>query len=130
MSAETALVNLLTSDPTVAALVGGRIYPNVIPQDAALPAIAYQVLSSEKGYTHGGPNAGKNPYLQLTIEGSSYASTMAVCAACEARLSGYRGLMGGERFEAIFLENEFDGFNLETAVHTRRQDYRLRFKEL
>lgn len=130
MSAETGLVNLLKGDTAVAALVGTRIYPNVIPQDAALPAIAYQVISSETGYSHGGPDAGNHPYIQLTIEGDSYANTLAVCAACKARLSGFRGDIGNDRFEAIFLENEFDGFNLDPAVHTRRQDYRLRYKEI
>lgn len=127
--AQTALVSLLKNNAGVAALVGTRIYPNVIPQTAALPAIAYQTISSMKGYTHGGPEAGKEPYVQLTIEASSYSSVQAVSAACENCLSGYWGPAGGGRFESIFLENEFDGYNLDTANHTRRQDYRLTFKE-
>src|SRR5689334_827757 len=46
MLPEQALHALLQSSAAVSAMVEGRIYPNVLPQDVTYPAIAYRVAST------------------------------------------------------------------------------------
>lgn len=46
MSAETDLYAALSAHPDLAALVGGRIYPDAMPEGEALPAVVYQRSST------------------------------------------------------------------------------------
>ena len=45
MFIEEAVFYHLTNDADVTAIIGTRAFPNAIPQDADLPAMAYQVIS-------------------------------------------------------------------------------------
>lgn len=46
----------LTTNPSVSALISNRCYPLVLPQNATLPAVCYQVISRvndvESGFLH------------------------------------------------------------------------------
>lgn len=133
MAAEDALNTILSGNNGVKALVVARIYPNAIPQDAALPAIAYQVISTERDYNQEGQSSIAGPYVQITIEAATYSSAKAVAAAVRAALSGYSGSVGSPTatvIGGIFLENEFDGYNLDTDSTVVRQDYRINWKEV
>lgn len=105
---EEALVTRVTSGVAVAALIGTRMYPLVVPQDVALPAIAYQRISSKPIMAHGGPVGLTRARVQLTLVGRSYAEVKELADAVRARLNGLRGTVGGVMIEAIILDNEAD----------------------
>lgn len=73
MSAETEVYDALRLDAGVAALVGGRIYPQQLPDDVTLPAIAYRNIDSV-------PFASIKQVtrVQLDVYGASYASVKGV----------------------------------------------------
>lgn len=54
MSAESEIYSTLSGDVDVAALVGVRIYPDMIEQGADVPAIAYSRASTDLEQTIGG----------------------------------------------------------------------------
>lgn len=130
MGVKAALYSLLAADAGVKALVDDRIYPLTIPQDKALPAIAYQVITTTRGYNHAGQSSLAGPYFQITIAAASAAAAEGLAAAVRLALSGYAGTVGTVVIASIFLENEFDGYSLETAIATVRQDYRITYKEV
>ena len=130
MPIESALYSKLAATSGVTALVSTRIYPNAIPQNASLPAIAYQVISTDRNYRHAGQSNVALPRIQITVEASSYSSAVAVCAAVRAALSGYQGTVGAVVIGGIFLETEYDGYNLDTDTTVRRQDYTIEWKEV
>ena len=130
MPIESALYSRLTAVSGVTALVSTRIYPNVIPQNAAMPVIAYQVISTDRNYRHAGQSNNAMPRIQITVEAASYSSAVAVCAAVRAALSGYKGTVGTVVIGGIFLETEYDGYNLDTDTTVRRQDYTIEWKEV
>lgn len=130
MAIESALYSLVTGNAAVKNLISTRFYPNAIPQNAELPAAAYQVISTERDYNHGGQSSIATPRLQITVEAASYGSAIAVCAAIRACLSGYKGTVGEVKIGGIYLENEYDGYNLDTNITTKRQDYSIQWKEL
>lgn len=72
MSAETSLYAALAADTSVGAICDDRIYPDVAPQDASLPAVAFERTGTE--------------YVN-TIHGTAIAtrSTLAVYCMAEAR---------------------------------------------
>jgi hypothetical protein len=131
---EEAFYELVTSDVTMSGLIGTRLYPNFIPQDATLPACAYQVISSPRAYTHQGQSEVAMVRMQVTITAASYNAAKGIGAALRGLLSGFCGTVGsGCDFEVyvfgIFFDNEYDGYSLETNLTTVRQDYAIHFRE-
>lgn len=58
MSAGASIYSILHGSSAVAAIVGTRIYPGTIPQDAALPALVYNVITgSPENVMDGAPPA-------------------------------------------------------------------------
>jgi hypothetical protein len=125
MNIEEALYSKLTGDAGVAALVVARIYPNVVPQDIAMPAVAYQRISTTRVMAHDGPTGVASARFQFTVSGSTYSSARNVVNAIRTALDGFSGLMGGTNgviVEAIFVENDFDGYNQAGGEQVIRLD--------
>lgn len=103
----------------LAAVAGGRVYPQVAPADAALPFVVYRVLSKSPLNLlsgHGG-------ITQYSVIFECYASTYAasltlagqVATAIEAAaaLTEYREQSPGEEYEQsvdVFMEPVYFGF--------------------
>ena len=127
---EEAIYTLVTTDTATKALIGTRFYPLTIPQDAALPACAYQVVSENQEYHHQGPCGWATKRLQITITAESYlGGVKAVAAAIKARLSGYKGTLGTVKIHSIFFMNAFDSDYVESGLVTVRQDYEINYQE-
>lgn len=126
---ESALYTLLTSDSGVTALVGTRIYPLLVPDGTALPAVAYQQISMIPRKTHSGPNALRHERYQLTVHASGYDSGRAVQRALRDCLDGYVGEIGSVRIGEIQVQNEYDGFDLDSDFATVRMDVIVHFEE-
>lgn len=128
MTAEEALDYLVRNDSTLNGLIGGRFYPLVIPQKAAMPACAYQRITTGRECTHDGPSGLAEPRIQITIQAATYTSAKTIASAMRQKLNGHNAKVSGVR-TVIFLENEYDGYNLETEIKTVRQDYRVMIYE-
>lgn len=120
---EQALYSILSDDTAVKALVAARIYPSIIPPDAALPAIAYQRVSAMRVKSHGGPSSLARPRFQITCLARSYGSARAVADATRGALDGIKKTVGNVWVQAAFVQNEFDTFTVEDDLYTVRQDF-------
>lgn len=132
MTPEEGLYSYLTADANLTTLIGSRIYPNIIPEGSASPAVAYQRISSRRWHPHDGRGGLAQVRVQLTITGDSYQSVKGVAEAIREALDGYEGPMGpggGLEIEGCLIDNEIDGFDLDTAHQTVRQDYLIMYKE-
>lgn len=98
----------------VSAIIGTRIFPVKIPQDAATPAIVYRRLSTQRTYS----NAGQNPLATPTLEARAVATTYPVAKdlADKMRLaaSGFHGADGAYNVRRCFLTNEYDDPEIPT----------------
>lgn len=74
MSAETELYAALSSLPALTALVGTRIYPDVIPEDIAMPAVVTARQGTEPVVSVSGTQFGE--FAQMII--SAWATTRTV----------------------------------------------------
>jgi hypothetical protein len=114
MTAEEGLVVLLTTDTAITALIGAppvaRVYPLVIPQDADMPAIAYQRISSVPSRSHSGFSGITQTRFQVTAEADMYSTVKALAIAIRRRCEAYHGGLGGVMFHSVFVENETDGW--------------------
>lgn len=124
---EEAIYALLTADAGVGQLLSTRIYPQAIPQDAALPAVAYQRISGPRILAHDGPTGMARARIQITVQGTMYSSAKGVAEAIRQALDGYKGpvVVGSEavEIEVASLANEIDGYEFETAGEVIRLDF-------
>lgn len=89
MSAEQDLYTVLSGNAGVMALVSTRIYPDIVPEDAALPAIAYQRAQTEFVTTiHGGTSLGQTVVLEVSCVATTRAGALALANAVVAAMNG------------------------------------------
>lgn len=125
MTLEEALYYHLVNTAGVAALISTRVYPNVIPEDVAQPAAAYQKISGSPILNHGGPSGLETSRIQITCRATTYAVAKSVAKAVKTALDGFTGLMGGVggvTVEYSHIENEQDGYNQVSGSSTVRLD--------
>lgn len=129
MALEEGLYAYLVADAGVAALIGTRLYPLLVPQDAALPAMAYQRISGPRDHTHDGASGLAMARIQFTAVGSSYSEAKSVMAALRAALDGFSGTMGEVTVGAALLQNERDEWAESFDLPVVRQDYMVWYQE-
>jgi hypothetical protein len=109
MSAEAALYALLTGgSPSISAMVGTRVWPDVLPQAPLLPAIRYQRISTPRGQyrTLDGKAEYASPRFQIDIYATSRSQALTIADAVYRLLEGYTGISSGLRIDAISTEDE------------------------
>ena len=119
----------LANTAGVTDLVSTRIWPLRIPQDADLPAIAYQQISGPREYSHGGAVGLCQARVQITIQGKSYRQAMAVAQQMRITLEAFSGTWDDLTVTSVFLANEYDGWAQTLGAAVVRQDYLIRFEE-
>lgn len=99
MSAEGDFFTVMTGDAGIAAIVGTRIYPNVLPDNVVFPAVAYRVVSRNDI----GSNGCRQTRFQIDFYDSTFTQvvvfTDAVIALAEGR-GDYRYSAGPDLYES------------------------------
>jgi len=104
----TDLVAYLQAMPAIAALVGTRIYPLVIPQRDTLPALRYQRIDTPRERSHSGSSHLAHPRIQLSVHALTYAETEAIATVLRTVLDGTAGV---PRAGACAIVNEVDDYD-------------------
>lgn len=129
---EEALYTYLQTVPTLAALVGTRIYPVRLPEGAALPALVYQRVSAQRTYTHD-PFESTMAYVSARVQLTAWAETAAeaieVGEAAVLGLSGYEGEMGGVLLGSVTVLLELDDYEPESKLYRRITDIAAAYEE-
>lgn len=110
MSIAQSLYTWLTANSAIEAIVGDRIYPQVIPQhETARPAITY----SQEGGVYMEHLAGRSDtrMSEFSIEcwSPTYLAAKNLAETVQTELVGVRGSFGGDTAESVRLVNDFDG---------------------
>lgn len=129
-----ALYKELTTDAGVAALVSTRVYPRMIPQDASLPACAYQLISNVPEHSH---SPGRSDFwrarYQITCTALTYDGASDLAEAVTQALDGFRGILGGMvSGSSCFVENVLDSSEMGPAVleNSVRVDVAIYYQEV
>jgi hypothetical protein len=121
---EEVIVNRLGADATVDALIDGRVHALVMPQNATLPCIVYQLVS--------GPDLEIAEYVRPRIQLSCWASTypQAVALANAARACFYNQHLTvlGVHFRSWTENTMDDDPDLEAGRYRRIVDVRLDYQ--
>ena len=92
MSLETGLRAALVADATTNALVSGRIYPEMMPQDTKYPAITYQRISTVRTQFLTGVDDFTRVRIQVDCWDDSYSGVKSLASAVKSALDGKRVL--------------------------------------
>lgn len=134
MSIKAGLYSFLTGSTPIAAVVGTRVYPMLVPQGAAYPAITYQIVSNNHIRSHGGSS--QLAYVRVQI--NSWAATAAAADSLQElirnRMDGYAGTMGSVTVQSCFLDGERDAFEPSPGdeadrIYGYRQDFTIAYTE-
>jgi len=119
---EQALYSILSNDGTVSGLVSTRIYPLLIPQDSALPAVQYQRISTQRVNPHAAASTLARARFQVTSIAANYDTVCSVADAIRGALDGYMGTAASVRIDGAMMENELDEYGLTNDIYIIRQD--------
>lgn len=124
---ESDLFTLLTHDAAIAALVASRVYPVQLAEDAALPALSYQIVSAVGEPTM--ETSGLQRWrLQLDCWGDTYADASTLRQQVALLLDGYQGdLASGVRLQNAQAMQRIDFFDDMPRVYRCMIEFYLWF---
>ena len=131
---EQALYTLMSNDSTLGGYVGTRIYPSIVPQGAAIPAITYQQISGFRDNVMTGPTGLVESRFQINCWAETYRETRILSNAVENILDGFVGTVEKVTIQAIFCVDEGDMPQISPGAnvlkrHGKRLDFIVWFEE-
>jgi hypothetical protein len=130
-TAEAVLQRILAVAPVVSNLIGSRIYPNIVPQKAPMPAITYQQISGPRLHDMQGAVGLAKARYQINCWAVSYAGAKELAEAVRLTLDGYSS---EGTIAVIHLNNEGDMPEMEPGAdvlsrYGKRLDFIVWFRE-
>jgi hypothetical protein len=124
---QTVLANLLKTQASLVALVDDKIDWDATPQGLGLPSVVLYVVSGVVGYTYAGPSSLIVNRVQIDSRGRTAAEALMVALAVSQKLSGYRGVFDGIRFQGCFEQSQRTRHDKQDAVEwfTDSRDYMI-----
>jgi hypothetical protein len=116
---KAALFAHLKDHAGLAALISGRIYPLQLPQEEALPAVTYFIVSDVPERDLSGV-VRRRARSQLTCLGRSYKEVEQVAAQVRLSLQDFTGVMGGAGGPDIMdlqVFDQADGSDSQVGVY-------------
>jgi len=131
---ETALYRILTEDASVYDSVEGRIYPVIVPQNAAMPAITYQQVSGPRVSSMDGPMGLAYINFQVNCWDDTYGMTRSLSEVVRKCLDGYSGMVNSRVIKAIQLQTEGDMPEIDESTEELTRfgkylEFTVRFEE-
>ena len=94
MQAGKAIYNILAAS-AVNSSVGGRIYPQIGPQNAAAPFIVYVLDSTDPSDTKSGVSTLDTAIYDVIVVSASYSEMATISDQVRAALDRYAGTVSG-----------------------------------
>jgi len=122
MTIEEALANKLKAD---APLLGDRVYPLKLPQNATFPAARYVRVGTARDYTHEGADHLPAVRFQIDVFDKTFAGVRTAYEEIRKSLSGFQGI----DILIATLDTETDDFEDETGLYRVIADFVILYEE-
>ena len=130
---ETSLYTWLVAN---IALIGTRVYPRKLPQDATFPALTYFEVSGDRWVTHQGEDGVSEGRYQISCwakDGTTgvdgYAIAKGIADEVITKLNCFTGLMDTTTIQACRYLNEVDLGDEEMNLHQIALDFYITYEE-
>lgn len=114
MSLSGKVHDALANDTAVAALVGTRIYPRILPQHPTYPAISYQRIS---GTPQQGSTTLRTPRYQIDCWATTDVGAEALAVAVTALFEEYTNVTGSPAIKMAEVVNNLDDYDDTTKSY-------------
>ena len=119
MSAESELFTALAGDAPLVAVVGTRIYPDLVPQDKALPAIAlFRTETRPINTIHGGPPLGADVAIEVWCMAETRLAANSLAALCVDAIPASEFVTVDQRSDIVPLAEKEEGNGILASVLT------------
>lgn len=122
---ESSLRTFLLAQAGVAAIVGTRVYPMVMPQGAAVPCIVYQRVNDNPVHDCGGRGTIGNFLIQLDAYADTFKGARDLGEAVRVCLDCYRGTAGTHSIAAVRQGGGRDFYEDDTQRYRFSVDYSI-----
>lgn len=121
---ERTLVEHLRGVSALTALVGQKIYPGIIPQGTALPAITFMPIGGGPTHSMTGSSGYEMREYRFTVytDKKEVDTMLQITDALQTAIDGYRGSMGTTYvtvIQRIMLKDIRDFFEPDSEAHQR-----------
>lgn len=125
---EAALVELLTGDTALGALIGDRLFPVVIPEQVDSeslkhPAVVYQRIGTSRSVTFCRTSGLVAANFQIDCYSKSYLVGRQVAAAVRVALLDFTGTVGGVHIDRVMLSADFDSLDPDPGLYRASQTF-------
>ncbi len=93
MTLEEQLIDQLSKDAELSAIIGDRIYPLLLPEKPTLPAVTFKGVGEKNFYTLDGPRPNSEVYFDFSCWSLDYFKAKAVAKRLKKALHGFPGLI-------------------------------------
>ena len=130
MSLETGIVTKTLADNTVKGLVVDRMFPVVLDQQTAFPALVYQIVDTSRDVTMDGPSNLTRQRVQFSVYATRYSVAKQIVDAIRKMYEGYKGILpDGTSVQRAVLVDMRPTFEAEPNLHRRDVDIEFWYEE-
>jgi hypothetical protein len=130
VSGHFAIQARLTGAASLVALVGNRIYPDMMPEPPIYPAVTYQQTDGDGARSAVADRAMQKGIFEVTVWAKSRPETIAIAAQVKLALNRARKVIaGGIQIDDCFAEGDSDMRDPGTKIYSRHTTYRLHYRE-
>ena len=119
----------LSTDGSITAYVGTKIYPDITPQNVQYPFVVYTITNSlPVDYKDGQSNL-EEITLQVDVYTQSYDDTQDLANLIRNRLDRFTGTVEGVEVQTIkYVSSDSQIFNAELSVYWMSIDFMINMK--
>ncbi|MGA9851843.1 MAG: DUF3168 domain-containing protein [Gammaproteobacteria bacterium] len=130
---EDAIFTVLNTNDGVSALIDGRIYPALLPQEPTYPALTYTFISETPSPAMGADIGIVRRRLQVSCWAVSMTGAQGVADAVTTALSRYMGTVTGDwgsmTIEDVYRMGVHDLFDEQARKFQRAVDFEVIYQE-
>lgn len=126
---EADLRAYILADAQVAGLVGDRMYPRMLPQEPALPALVFQRIDTRRMHDMDGADGLPRARLQIACWAALPADAAIVAQAVRSRMDGVKGSIGASIIGASLCVGERDLNDAEAGRAGVALDFLIHYQE-
>lgn len=131
------LRTLILSNGQIAAIVGTRVYPVLLPQGVTADSIVYNRITESESYRYVGPSGLVIARIQIDAWSQSVGQANALGDLIKEHIGGFSGQLayGSSspsdyvNVQGIFLINGDEDYDSVAALYRRRRDYNIVYED-
>ncbi|HEY8390107.1 MAG TPA: DUF3168 domain-containing protein [Clostridia bacterium] len=117
-----AVYKYLSLDADIHSVIGDRLYPVLLPQNAILPSIVYSPMLANYDSALSGDTGFVRQTVQFSCHDKTFKKARELSRLVKYKLQDYKGNMYGLNIQAVFIRSDFMS-NSNTAIRFDTDEY-------